>query len=276
MLAPLLQLLDNTSVGGLLMLVLALLFLGNKTSADMPRIRAFCFGLAALTFVAHVVRVFSRQQHYGGDLTEATVRGLLMTGLVLGITWILLPIACTLHVWLQQRLREQSQQRQQARKHSEAEQRRREAEAQLASQSPEQEQKQREMEGRTRRTAEAQQAREEARAACELLYQLHAHALGERFPRAIFDDFLKRYLSDDRPPEYVAQRAQQLQEIIKRLADAVSPPVAPASIAEMTAAYKRQREALEATDLESEAKASLLLTMEQKFFERLEKKLEEL
>src|SRR5689334_10537585 len=61
----------------------------------------------------------------------------------------------------------------------------------------------------------AQQRREEARATCEKLFMIHGPEIRERFPREMFDDFVKRYLHDGRPVEEVERRATELCEIIR-------------------------------------------------------------
>ena len=52
--------------------------------------------------------------------------------------------------------------------------------------------------------------REDTRSACELFYHLFAPELGERFSQAMFDDFVRRYMGDDRAEEVA--RSLSLQE----------------------------------------------------------------
>src|ERR1017187_524054 len=61
----------------------------------------------------------------------------------------------------------------------------------------------------------AQGRRDEAKAACEWLFALHAPELKNRFTREMFDDFVHRHFGDHKMPEYVERRAAELCDIVR-------------------------------------------------------------
>jgi hypothetical protein len=88
----------------------------------------------------------------------------------------------------------------------------------------------------------------------------------------MFDDFCARYLHDGHPPEYVEQRAQQLQELLEQHVARVRTAVRDESVEELLAAYQRQRLViLEAKDIDDELKDSLLVSLRGQYYEKLQR-----
>lgn len=86
------------------------------------------------------------------------------------------------------------------------------------------------------RQAESQR-RGRARLRAELCYTLHETALGDRFPRYLFEDFLDRYLHDGLPVEQVEENLRELESVIQQYAGTTSQPpavVEPIAITDLT------------------------------------------
>ena len=88
-----LRFLETVDLGGLFVLVLALLFVGNKISQGYDRVRAFCIGMSGLLFVVYVGLNIVQNSNYRDDLASLAFRGILGAGLVLGASWIVLTAA---------------------------------------------------------------------------------------------------------------------------------------------------------------------------------------
>lgn len=120
----------------------------------------------------------------------------------------------------------------------------------------------------------AQKRRQDARASALLSFSFYAAKLGDRFPRAMFDQYVEQYMGDAHPPDLVEQRGRELIAIFeKHLAD-VQPPRRQTSIASLTRWYEEMKAQILALPLEEEVKEVRLADLERRFDELLEKHLE--
>jgi hypothetical protein len=103
-----------------------------------------------------------------------------------------------------------------------------------------------ERERQARAEAEAERRRCDARAACEYLYHLLAPEIGARFTRAMFDDWLRKYLTDGHPPEVVEERARQLQTLLQQHLAKVERPPTFKTLSELAAWFDRQKRDIDA------------------------------
>jgi hypothetical protein len=133
-----------------------------------------------------------------------------------------------------------------------------------------------EREAKARSAADAQKRRDDARAKCELLFSLHAPELADRFPRELFDDFAQRYLSDVHSPDYVEQRAQQLEDIIRQHLEKVQPVKKMRSLEELTTALQEEKQRIEQLPVDQEIKDLLLIELEQRFDELIKRFIREI
>lgn len=128
----------------------------------------------------------------------------------------------------------------------------------------------------TRQFAADRRRREDARAACELLYQLHAHALGTRFPKESFDDYLRRYLSDGHAAEDVERRAAQLQDIIHRHVEGADAPPKHLSIEALNAWYQKTKETIERQSVEKKFRDVQTASLNQRYMQLMQELMEEM
>jgi len=117
--------------------------------------------------------------------------------------------------------------------------------------------------------------RDDARAQADLFYALHGRTLGKRFPKTTYDDFVERYLGDERPVEDVERRAAQLIEVMQRRLDQCAPQAKESPLDEMLKARREQSERLKREDLPEEWAGTLEAMLEQELFDQLQRRMEE-
>jgi hypothetical protein len=138
------------------------------------------------------------------------------------------------------------------------------------------EQELKEAEERAKLRVQHQQRREDARVACEMLFQLHAHALGDRFSKEVFEDFMRRYLGDARAPEDVESRAKQLQEIILQHVQQIDPPAPTHTIDSLTKWYQQTKALIDSLDVAERYKQAQLISLNRRYVDLMQALLENL
>lgn len=237
-----------------ILLIALLTFVGQRMVAGENNLQCWGLRLAAVAFVGFCAHgcLSSRVADLQAWL-EIAVRGVLAAGLMLGAAWILLPIGAFVYRHtiglllraLQERRQaaELEKDRRQAHERDEAERQRLREEHERREQELE---RQRPLaEAQCQAEAEAQQRRADARAQCELLFSLYAPEIGKRFPRSMFEDFVRRYMGDGHPPEQVEQRAAQLQTTIQQHLEKVEVVPKFRSLEDITHWYQGQKTNLE-------------------------------
>lgn len=81
---------------------------------------------------------------------------------------------------------------------------------------------------------------ERARFRCQLLFDTHAHRIGDKFTQEKLDKYFKNYMNDTFPVDLVERRGQDLEVMIKEFVEEDS-PVAPMSASEIKAHFDKQR-----------------------------------
>ncbi len=116
----------------------------------------------------------------------------------------------------------------------------------------------------------AQRRREDARAAADILFALHHHDIADALPRTMFDEFVAKYMRDDRDPDYVEQRSAQIQEVIRRLAEKGHPAL-PRTLQDIHRWYHEHKQAIEASALDEVARKIQLIHLEHRYDELMKK-----
>jgi len=117
--------------------------------------------------------------------------------------------------------------------------------------------------------------RDEARSRVELFYASRGPSLGERFSKAVFDDFVQRYLGDNRPAEDVERRASQLLEALQQQVDHGAPKPKQSHLDEILRTRKEQMDRLDTEDLPEEMQDTLKSILEQQLYDRLQRVMQE-
>ncbi len=121
------------------------------------------------------------------------------------------------------------------------------------------------------RRAQALGRRENARANCELLYTQCAPEIGDRLPRQIVDDFLRKYMGDDRSPDDVERRAEELRRMIEQHRTQIDPPKKEMTLADMAHWYLDQKQQIEAVALDDDDRQLLLSQLQERYMKLQEK-----
>lgn len=261
-------------VAGDLCSTLALLgvlgFLGTWMVGRRDSLRTWGLRLGAAAFLGFGGHeAVTRRASTADRLLPIALETLIAAGFVVAGSWMLLPVTCWVHehtlgalvarirrwrwAWID-RARARQFKREQERK-------RRDTEEYDRRMAPEWERQARDREQQERARAQAQRRRENARARVELAYNLQAPEIGERFSRELFDDFCKRYLSEERAPEDVERRAQELLDMLQGHAAKVSRGAEEKSFAELAQEFEQQRQEIEASNLPPGMKRGILLKL---------------
>jgi hypothetical protein len=131
------------------------------------------------------------------------------------------------------------------------------------------------MESKTQNENNAQRRREDYRAKAELFFNLYQPELGERFPKAHFDDFVARYMGDNHSAEDVEARGRQLQDLIHKHVEKAVPPRPTLNMDDVLAEYEKRRIKIERANLDAEWKETLLMSLRSQHLEKMHQLLEE-
>lgn len=127
----------------------------------------------------------------------------------------------------------------------------------------------REMQQQSERTqrqqASAQKQRSDARARCELFYNLHGPEIRERFSHSQFQDYWKRHFGDENPPEYVEERAAQLLSIMQQHLEKAGHREQKKSLADIAAWFLEEKTKIDELPLNPEDKEQMIADLEGRF-----------
>lgn len=134
----------------------------------------------------------------------------------------------------------------------------------------------REYAARDRDRATAQKRREDARAKCEIFFGLHGPEIRSRFSKAMYEDFVRRHLGDDHPPDHVEERARQLLDLLQDHLDRIEPPEKPMDVGDLAAWYKETRAQIESLDLDERTKRVQVSQLNARYAELVQEQIENL
>ncbi|REK08652.1 MAG: hypothetical protein DWQ37_20150 [Planctomycetota bacterium] len=269
---------DICSLGFVIMLLAAV---GACMAGNTPRLRVLGWRIAAGAFVLYgMYAVALGRTTDAAELALILIRAVLAGGLTLGLAWVLLPAGvfivrtlavhpvtkgrAALHTLLANRRAAQEElERVRAELDWKA--------AELASA----ETRYRQAAEVNRTDREAQRRRDNARAGCELLYAQYAPELEQRFSRNAFAKFIADYMGDERSPEEVEQRAEQLSEALRVHRQILDPAHRFGTLRELTAWYDEQRQQVQSAGLHPDSAEVLLVNLEIHYEELLRRFIQE-
>lgn len=266
---------DFCSVGFLIVL---LCLIGSKLIVLGSRVHKLSLGLAFCAFLAYCVYGFIRDQPENANgITSLALRGLLAAGLMLGVSWILLPVVAFAYKHGVQIPRERlrtwkeaaDRSRQERNAAADKERRRQMEEDERRRNTPHREQAAREAEVRAKMEGEAQRRRDRARARCELLYSEHAKVIGEAFRKEMFDDFIAKYMNDHRSPEEVEEWGEQLHGSLTRVIEGITPAEKHNDLDGLMAWYEGTKAKILNSEMTDTAKKAHLSELSEEFSSRM-------
>jgi hypothetical protein len=141
---------------------------------------------------------------------------------------------------------------------------------------PERERQEREWEARRRAEAAAQKRRDDVRAECLLYFQLHAPEMSGRFGREQFDEYLRLYMGDGKPPEEVERRAQRLIGLMDGHLEKSGAKGSKMDVAALAKWYQETKAQIEALPVDERAKRVQVAQLTARYTELVQQHLEEL
>ena len=110
----------------------------------------------------------------------------------------------------------------------------------------------------------------------EVAFVLHAPDIQQRFTRAMFDDFVTKYMGNDRSPEEVEECAAQLHAIIRQHLERVRAANARHHHrGAVVRRFQQQKEKIEAMPINDRLKSTYVSGLSERFAELTTKLLEE-
>ncbi len=127
----------------------------------------------------------------------------------------------------------------------------------------------------TKKMAEAQKRRTDARADCEMLFQLYAVDISGRFPRESLDEWIQKYMGDNQPPEDVEQRAEQLRKMIIHHREQVKPTPKFSSLAQLAVWFQEQKSQIEVLPVDDRLRRMLFANLNNRHSDLIDQVLED-
>lgn len=205
------------------------------------------------------------------DLPRAAMEGAVIAGLALVVAWIVQPITDIVIARLRRPPRGREESDSPPAKQADVEQawRLREAAAELLTLNNTQ----------LRQEAEQRIAdnrrRQRARLKAELCYTLNEPALVDVLPRAVFDDFVSRYLGEQLDAETVEENAKELEAMIQRFVSERPVDVQPVKFEDLSAWFVDEERRIEATETDKHRKKTKLAGLTRRYTQLAEKLIEE-
>jgi hypothetical protein len=262
----LIETLQHTEFFSTLFLCCLLLFIGAKIGGNDPRSITVGKVLGYVSFLGYcAVAICHFTPAHPAQIAAIIIRALLLTGIVVGTAWILTPLL-RIVLGARDRIAAARRQRQldaahrrvqaeraleeQERRRDESERRRRQLE--LDQETKERLRKQRNIDeqNKCRRVA--------ARAQCERLYRLCKHVIASRFDQAALDEWMRKYMADDQPPDVVEKHGEQLCGIIEQHRHEVGAPKQGSAIGLVTEWFLAEQARIESLPLDRRMKDELL------------------
>ena len=276
------NLIEQSDYCPLILLIAILCFIGSKVVETRPGLRTWGVRIAVATFVSFaIMKVAEVESHTAQSLLWAVVSAMFAAGLVLGPAWIILAMLRFFCRTVSEGHNRARRRAEQFRSETETTRRERELRRQQAAQeefTPDQQRALREAEEQRRVAEQAERTdarrREDARVACELLYNLYAAHLQDRFPQEAFDRFVQTYMTDEQPPDVVEQRAGQLQATIQQQYEQVNPPDNFTDLGQVARWYEKQKKKIERLGVHQSFKDDYLVQLNERYAELTQRVLE--
>ncbi|HMO16011.1 MAG TPA: hypothetical protein PKA83_17965 [Pirellulaceae bacterium] len=251
---------------------------------SQPLMRMWGIRLTGLAFVVFAaLHVFETGNPTPSDLAMGAVVGSLGAIVVLGPAWILLATVGLLGGYYRRAQSSASSvaRRRQLESEKRAMEKNRQQElidwergAPERERAYREESQRRELEGK--RNAESQKRRVDARADCEMMYQLYAVDIGDRFPRTEVDAWITKYMGDGQSPDEVEQRAEQLRSMIVHHREQVNPSPKFSNLQELALWFQDQTQQIEKLPVPDRLKRILQAQLNARNSDLMEQVLEKL
>jgi hypothetical protein len=262
--------------------------LSDRMKSVRVRVRGWAIGLGIVTGIAMMTGTFSSKNSNGAEVLGLPIAGAVFAVLAFGIWYffVALVVLAYQHVLAppframgrisergaaRRRQRELDQQRQRDTEASRrlSEERERQSKVEL-------ERRKTERAKATEEQGTAQRRRDDARARCDVFYEIHAPELLKRFPRETYDDFKKRYFGEDKPADQVEKRADELLVVLRQHLEKIDPPKKTTDVASLTKWYEDTRRKIEALQIDERSIKAQVAQLNARYTELMQEHLENL
>lgn len=262
----------------------ALVFVGIKLTESRPRVQQWALNSAVATFLLFCIYAVLRfEPATATEWLFLVFRGLLAGGLAMGLILLVLfvlSIPFGAYQGLLSRLQSRAERRRYEKRAKMEERRRRESQKEWERTAPERERQRLEEEAQQREERQSngrlQRRKEDALAACELLYALYAPEISDRFSRSQFDDYASKFMSETHTAEVVEHRAKDLQQLILNHHDKANPPEKFHSLEELAKWYAQQKESIEGLAIQDSFKQDYLVQLNERYADLTQQVMENL
>lgn len=264
------ELIEQGETLSLIFIVAVLYYVGQTAIAHNRQLKKWGFRIALLTLIAYTLFEVSRNGIYDTTgLLAIVLRGLILAGMTLGMSWIVLaalgflfaPLSQIKSSWRASLMQRQHNKTHKQRERAEEERRRHEQDEWNRT-APQRERQQSEQQQAEAQRQADQLQREEVRLKCQLLYDQHAPALQERFPRERLAEYFEQYLTDAFPPQLVETRAELLKEmILTSLEGTGKNRLRFACLNEIAAHFQEQKQEIESLNYDEQTRQSFLSSL---------------
>lgn len=122
-----------------------------------------------------------------------------------------------------------------------------------------------------RQRQHSQKRREDVRSQLELIYTLYAYKIRKLFSKAMFDDFEKKYMGDDRSADEVEERGRQLLAILEQHHNSVEQPRKYSSLDELANWFVEEQRRLDGLELDEFLKDEFRAILQDRYSELSQK-----
>lgn len=246
---------DETDIWTQLFPTLVVIFIGQHCVNSSPEAERWGKRIASFTFFCLLgSKLLGDEVSDPFEFVELAISALLTAGMILGLSWIFLPLPFylwrqtaseglrTFHHWKQKQQQRENQQREE----QDRLEQQRLSEEEWKRNAPERERQRREQQQLAINRADQQRRREEVRLRCQLLYDQHTQELQEKLSPQRLEAYFSQYLTDQHSAEMVEQRGELLKEMIEQSLDSdTSDQLEFNSIQEIALHFKEQRTEIE-------------------------------
>lgn len=256
-----------------------LYYVGLAVARQEPQAIQWASRIGLGAFILYTFFTIETTRHVTAtDCLVASIHGLLVGALALGLSMIVLagsiqifrPLAQAVET-AQQRARWRKEAREHERRRLKEEDERRRRDKEWERTRPQREEaerrKQEEDLRRQRQQKSASERRQEARSQCELVFNLHKIDIKSRFSRAMFDDYIKKFMSDVEEPETVERRGRELRDLLQKHYEQVGGRTQPTTVEQLANWFLNEKSRIASLPLEDELREEHLIQLQMRYSE---------
>ena len=262
---------EGTALSGCVVAVV-LCLLGHRVKRNQPWVTVWGMRLAFVFLIGFVVAAFTRLRTPNDNVAGILLTTGMLTAILLGTLWLVFGVVGFIYGHYQSAVKQLGPGRRKRRRSPAPASSIKSSDRLTSTDEPSLAELQKENE----QAAAELQARENARVACELFYNLRELDITDRFPRAKFDTFVEKFMGNDKPVDAVEARAGELQKVIQQHYEIVKPPEKFESLGQLAEWYESQKKEIEELPITEVYREDYLVRLNERYCELSERIMESL